>query len=87
MSDKTGGPAFPGNEVKTMNCVDHGGSPYVMEYMEEGMTLRDYFSISILSAMIASGKYDGHKLYLARAAMDQADALITVLNEKEQTDE
>ncbi len=48
MSKQTGGQAFPRQQW------DYDGQNNVLQYQEEGMTLRDYFAAKALSGWLAS---------------------------------
>ncbi|MXF49646.1 hypothetical protein GR294_24450 [Raoultella sp. Lac2] len=48
MSKQTGGQAFPRQQW------DYDGQNNVLQYQEEGMTLRDYFAAKALSGLLAN---------------------------------
>lgn len=59
--EKTGGPAFPAK-------LGH--------WMEEGMTLRDYFAAQALTGLITGAVFDEDRI--ARLAYQMADAMLEV---------
>ncbi|WLZ67137.1 hypothetical protein QPR61_14100 [Enterobacter hormaechei] len=48
MKNKTGGQAFPKQQW------EYDGQNNVLQYQEDGMTLRDYFAVKALSGWLAS---------------------------------
>ena len=63
MSDKTGGPAFPG--------VDEAGEPY------NGMTLRDYFAAKAMQGVLSFEAIDEYNANdVAFVAYGMADAML-----------
>ncbi|HEB4091802.1 TPA: hypothetical protein RZ058_002690 [Enterobacter cloacae] len=52
MSKETGGQAFPKQQW------EYDGQNNVLQYQEEGMTLRDYFAAKAMQAVVR--RYDGH---------------------------
>nr|WP_154325076.1 hypothetical protein [Pantoea sp. 201603H] len=71
MSKETGGQAFPRQQW------EYDGQNNVLQYQEEGMTLRDYFASKALSGMLAGE----HCSYLthhnaAREAYEYADEML-----------
>jgi hypothetical protein len=71
----TGGPAFP----VAMWCTDQ------MRYIDDGMTLRDYFAAKAMQAFIANDNLlrsaiehysGGSEMSVALLSYDQADAML-----------
>ena len=61
--EKTGGPAFPAK-------LGH--------WLENGMTLRDYFAAQAMSAIMTSESYNGSVARVAETAYLMADAMLEV---------
>lgn len=53
MTNKNGGPAFPKQQW------EYDGQNNVLQYQENGMTLRDYFAAKAMQAMIAAHEPQG----------------------------
>ncbi|EMP9119225.1 MULTISPECIES: hypothetical protein [Klebsiella pneumoniae complex] len=75
MSKKTGGQAFPRQQW------EYDGQDNVLQYQEEGMTLRDYFAAKAMQAMISNPSIidndsDGAVNYAASASYKFADAML-----------
>ncbi|HBW9435786.1 TPA: hypothetical protein MFP15_08735 [Klebsiella pneumoniae] len=75
MSKKTGGQAFPRQQW------EYDGQNNVLQYQEEGMTLRDYFAAKAMQAMISNPSIidndsDGAVNYAASASYKFADAML-----------
>lgn len=75
MSKETGGQAFPRQQW------EYDGQNNVLQYQEEGMTLRDYFAAKAMQAMISNSSIidndsDGAINYASSAAYKFADAMI-----------
>ena len=75
MSKETGGQAFPRQQW------EYDGQNNVLQYQEEGMTLRDYFAAKAMQGMLANhGMWDlineNHAQCVARDAFLVADAML-----------
>jgi len=70
MSDETGGQAFPRQQW------EYDGHNNVLQYQEEGMTLRDYFAAKAL-ASIPLSLDSREQALIADAAYRQADAMLS----------
>ncbi|HHT7463917.1 TPA: hypothetical protein ACT1U1_001033 [Raoultella ornithinolytica] len=75
MSKETGGQAFPRQQW------EYDGQNNVLQYQEEGMTLRDYFAAKAMQAMISNPSIidndsDGAVNYAASASYKFADAML-----------
>ncbi|WP_142501310.1 hypothetical protein [Klebsiella sp. 2680] len=78
MSKETGGQAFPRQQW------EYDGQNNVLQYQEEGMTLRDFFAAKAMEAIVR--RYDGHSFgggpnspyykELAEDAYNIADAML-----------
>ena len=71
MSKKDGGPAFP----RPFSQESEGVRDGILEYAQDGMTLRDYFAAAALTGMWAlerSGSFEER----AELAYKQADAML-----------
>lgn len=72
MSKETGGQAFPKQQW------EYDGQNKVLQYQEDGMTLRDYFAAKAMSNLIARipfGEYVPER-QVAIDAYDYADAML-----------
>ena len=54
MNDKTGGPAFPGEQQALLIKSEHKEIAQQYKHYCNGMTLRDYFAAKAMQAMLAS---------------------------------
>lgn len=79
MSKQTGGQAFPRQKR------DYDGQNNVLQYQEEGMTLRDYFAAKAMQGWLASyGESDRHPALndyehqVASMSYKMADAMLKV---------
>lgn len=81
MSKETGGQAFPRQQW------EYDGQNNVLQYQEEGMTLRDYMAAKAMQALIPAvlqrceglgTEYPENNRGLAKAAYEVADAMIAV---------
>lgn len=77
MSEFTGGQAFPKQQW------EYDGQNNVLQYQEEGMTLREYFAAKAMAAYISTagapcivGGLDGAEDELARQSYKMADAML-----------
>ncbi|MBJ9597638.1 hypothetical protein GHU73_09795 [Citrobacter werkmanii] len=75
MNKNTGGQAFPRQQW------EYDGHNTVLQYQEEGMTMRDYFAAKAMQAMISNASIidndsDGAVNYAASAAYKFADAML-----------
>lgn len=75
MSKETGGQAFPRQQW------EYDGQNNVLQYQEEGMTLRDYFAAKAMQTMISNPSIidndsDGAVNYAASASYKFADAML-----------
>jgi len=69
MSKDTGGQAFPRQQW------EYDGQNNVLQYQEEGMTLRDHFA-GLAMQSISLALDDGEQQLIANAAYRMADAMI-----------
>jgi len=74
MIKETGGQAFPRQQW------DYDGQNNVLQYQEEGMTLRDYFAARAM-ASIPLSLNDDEQALIAYAAYRQADAMLKARGE------
>lgn len=77
---ENGGQAFPRQQW------EYDGQSNVLQYQEEGMTLRDYFAAKAMQAMISNPSIidndsDGAVNYAANASYKFADAMIRTREE------
>ncbi len=77
MSENTGCQAFPKQKW------EYDGQNNVLQYQEEGMTLREYFAAKAMAAYISTagapciiGGLDGAEEELAKQAYKMADAML-----------
>ncbi|OKP53669.1 hypothetical protein A8A12_01775 [Serratia marcescens] len=80
MSKETGGQAFPRQQW------EYDGQNNVLQYQEEGMTLRDYFAAKAMQGMLSNpGMWDllneRHAQYVAKDAFIMADAMLIARNQ------
>lgn len=80
MSKETGGQAFPRQQW------DYDGQNNVLQYQDEGMTLRDYFAAKAMQAMISNPQMidndsDAAVNYAASAAYKFSDAMLKAREE------
>lgn len=80
MSKQTGGQAFPRKQW------EYDGQNSVLQYQEEGMTLRDYFAAKAMQAMISNPQMidndsDSAVNYAASAAYKFSDAMLKAREE------
>lgn len=69
MNKQTGGQAFPRQQW------EYDGQGTVLQYQEEGMTLRDYFAAKAMASMCAV--FEGnHQDEAARRSYAYADAML-----------
>lgn len=78
MSKETGGPAFP-----AAYTGNHG-----LPYRAEGMTLRDYFAAKAMQGLLSNpsiidGMTESTIKWIAKNAMDQADAMLAESNKEQ----
>lgn len=69
MSKETGGQAFPKQQW------EYDGQNNVLQYQEEGMTLRDYFAAKAMQAIGVTFNDNEHAL-IANVAYKMADAML-----------
>lgn len=79
MSKETGGQAFPRQQW------EYDGQNNVLQYQEEGMTLRDYFAAKAMQGMLSNpGMWDllneRHAQLVAKDAFIMADAMLKARN-------
>lgn len=80
MSKETGGQAFPQQQW------EYDGQNNVLQYQEEGMTLRDYFAAKAMQGLITGAMSDGSKHEqeaiepISAIAYQFADAMIKARN-------
>ena len=80
MSKETGGQAFPRQQW------EYDGQNNVLQYQEEGMTLRDYFAAKAMQGMLSNpGMWDllneRHAQSVAKDAYIMADAMLKARND------
>ncbi|TXE64814.1 hypothetical protein [Serratia nematodiphila] len=82
MSKETGGQAFPRQQW------EYDGQNNVLQYQEEGMTLRDYFAAKAMQGAFSSGATatigTDHKeemFGMAKAFYSMADAMLKARND------
>lgn len=66
---------------------EYDGQSNVLQYQEEGMTLRDYFAARAMEAMITKGMEDNKRgaagvPFIVEYAYEYADAMIKQRNKK-----
>ena len=74
MSKETGGQAFPRQQW------EYDGQNNVLQYQEEGMTLRDYFAAKAMQSLPLSISHNEQEL-IANAAYGMADAMLKARNQ------
>lgn len=80
MSKETGGQAFPQQKW------EYDGQNNVLQYQEDGLTIRDYFAAKALQGMIttsgapALSGFDGFEEIMAKAAYKVADEMLKARN-------
>lgn len=75
MSKETGGQAFPRQQW------EYDGQNNVLQYQEDGMTLRDYFAAKVMQEMVSI--FQGHDLSSAcEHAYLWADAMLEARNKQ-----
>lgn len=73
MSKETGGQAFPRQQW------EYDGQNNVLQYQEEGMTLRDYFAAKVINAILSdpdAGLLDDDLTRYAGISYRAADAML-----------
>lgn len=73
MSKETGGQAFPHQQW------EYDGQNNVLQYQEEGMTLRDYFAAKVINAILSdpdAGLLDDDLTRYAGISYRAADAML-----------
>lgn len=74
MSKETGGQAFPRQQW------EYDGHNNVLQYQEDGMTLRDYFAAKAMQGvLVEAGCYSAYGA--AKEAYEMADAMLKARNQ------
>lgn len=73
MSKETGGQAFPRQQW------EYDGQSNVLQYQEEGMTLRDYLAAKAMQSLPLSISHNEQEL-IAHSAYGMADAMLKARN-------